>query len=92
MPQTPIRGGGSLLGTPRSGVKTSGNGSNGRGGHYGPKPFEPDLLTELDIMYLKNVVLKFIEVPPLFRHHFEGCLPVLLGEDIGQTADTRLML
>ena len=53
MPQAPKRGGGSLLGsTPRS--------ANG-GSNHG---FEPDLLTELDILYLKNVLLKFIEVRP----------------------------
>ena len=61
MPQTPRRGGGSLLEAEANGGTVSGHsGSGGRGSST--RAFHADLLTELDILYLKNVVLKFIEV------------------------------
>ena len=59
MPQTPRRGGGSLLGAAANGGKANGRASGGGGS---PRPLHEDLLTDLDILYLKNVVLKFIEV------------------------------
>lgn len=58
MPQTPRRGGGSLLGAAANGGTANGRGGGGGSG----SPFHEDLLTDLDILYLKNVVLKFIEV------------------------------
>jgi len=52
MPRTPKRGGGSFL--------PDANGHASAAG--GSKPHDSDLLSNTDILYLKNVVLKFIQV------------------------------
>ena len=52
MPQTAKRGGGSFL--------PDANGHAGAVG--GGKPHDGDLLSNTDILYLKNVILKFIQV------------------------------
>ena len=57
MPRTPKRGGGSFLPD-----------ANGHADAAGGKPHDSDLLSNTDILYLKNVVLKFIQVREL-QHH-----------------------
>jgi hypothetical protein len=54
VPRTPKRGGGSFL------PDANGNGATGGKGHDG------DTLSNTDILYLKNVILKFIQVPMHF--------------------------
>ena len=56
MPRTPKRGGGSFLPD-----------ANGHAGAAGGKPQDGDLLSNTDILYLKNVILKFIQVGTSLR-------------------------
>ncbi len=87
MPRTSKRGGGSFLPDANGHASATGGG----------KPHDSDLLSNTDILYLKNVVLKFIQVQhpvhtrllPLSQHLDGSCTSTIRPPSYPDPVQTR---